>query len=121
MAACAATCPVKAGRMNGLFWKKSPARKRKVRSPTCSSTTSRGLVCTPLLVARSRRVAPFLNFEADCCTRRRSSGRAALISSIAIAQCGTSTMRVRELVERKPIGPIAALRGFWKWGVIFDR
>src|ERR1035438_7649755 len=114
--------------MNGLFWKKSPARKRSRRVPsdprgTVSVTRSPWPVVTTPPASRRRRVAP--RSKAPSPARLRISARAsasrALIGSVAISQRGTSTMSNRLPCRRNPTASSRPGRGALKWGVIFER
>ena len=107
--------------MDGLFWKKSPATKRRVRSPTVSVTEARGSVTTPSLVSRRSTVAPRRNSPARARTSRRTSLSAAFTASVAMGQAGTSTSLRALCACRKPMGNSPGPRGGWKCGVSLVR
>jgi len=72
--------------MDGLFWKKSLARKWNFKFPTCSQMMASGSVSTRPSVVRRRRVVSFLYCLARLWVFLRMAGSAVLISSIAMGQ-----------------------------------
>ncbi len=89
--------------MEGLFWKKSLARKWNVRSPTCSQMMPSGSVSTRPSVARMRSVVSFLYCLARLWVFLRMAGRAVFISSMAMGQVVMSRYSLPPCLEMNPM------------------